>query len=162
MGSVSLFPPALPLRSLFQNPGLQLGRWGEGQLSHIWLHLHSPRAGRAQRGRPPCCTAFPRGHSSSSSDPSGTLEERKGQGEVGEGSLSAQVSAPDPSTLAHLPRSLAPASPTPRKAAGRAAAAERLAAGRRGQGTRTGAPRGGRSGRPQAHDWGWQSAKGHG
>lgn len=74
--------------------------------------------------------------------------EGKGQREVGEGSLSVQVSSPGPSAFTHLPLSLTPASPTPRKAAGRAAAAERLAVGRRGQGARARAPRGGRCGRP--------------
>lgn len=93
-GSRSSSPPARPL---FQNPGLRLGRRGEGQ------HLHSPRAGRARRGRPPCCTASPRGHSSSSSGPSGTLEERKGRRGVGEGSLPAQASARGPGTLTRLP-----------------------------------------------------------
>lgn len=92
-------------------PGAAAGAGRDGaQLSHIWPVLpftHSPKAGRAQRGRPPCCTASPLGHSSSSSDPSGILEGGKGPEEVGEGDggLSAPASILG-QYVRHLPQPL--------------------------------------------------------
>lgn len=65
---------------------------------------HSPKAGRAQRGRPPCCTASPRGHFSSSSDPSGTLEGSKGpEGSWGRGRDCHSPPPSAPQLRPHLP-----------------------------------------------------------
>lgn len=109
--------------------------WGPAEPHLAGTSIHSPRAGRAQRGRPPCCTASPLGHSSSSSDPSGILEGGEGPRKLGKGPGALSPVSFWVSTLATSLSPSVSASPTPRKAAGRAAAAERLAVGRGGQGT---------------------------
>ena len=92
----SLLPP------FSQSRGSSWDWRGGDQLSHIWQGLHSPRAGRVRRGRPPCCTASPLGHSSSSSDPSGILEGRRGPAGTWEG-VTGAPGPPWPQHISPLP-----------------------------------------------------------
>lgn len=148
MRSLSLSPPPAPIPFL-RMLGLQLGLEGGTQLSHIWQASSLTEGRKGAAGAASMLYCFPPGTLFLLERPkwySGGKE--RARGKLGRGSLSVQASSPGPSTFTRLPLPLTPASPTPRKAAGRAAAAERLVVGRRGQGTRARAPRGGRCGRP--------------
>lgn len=80
--------------------------WGPAEPHLAGTSIHSPRAGRAQRGRPPCCTASPLGHSSSSSDPSGILEGGEGPRKLGKGPGGSKSGFFLGQYLSHLPQSL--------------------------------------------------------
>lgn len=144
-----------------RHPGLWLGLEA-GPAKHIWraLGLHSLTEGRkGAAGAASMLYCFPPGTLFLRERPkwySGGGGQERAREQLGRGHARTRSCGfglhRGPRTRPTTLGPSAPASPTPREAARRAAAAQRLAAGRWGQGTRARAPRGGRSGGPQAHD----------